>query len=233
MQALKLATIALGWALLWSSPLWATVQGHHAAVARLKAGGGGPTYLLEEDCEGSGTPGTWSDGNSPNWDYATSPAPLEGSLSWRSASLSDQSSSPTFTATSPCYIYFRWSSAASMGNVTVIRLMNTGGEIAGFQHRGSTAVRISHGSDTQTSSSGFNSSDHHVWIHYTADPGGGTGTMDCYLSATSTKPGSPTFTGITAGTSTTGIDQVIFDGDTNGVIFDDLKVSASVIGSAP
>jgi len=232
MQALKLATIALGWALLWSSPLWATVQGHHAAVARLKAGGGGPTYLLEEDCEGSGKPGTWSDGGSPDWDYATSPAPLEGSLSWRSASVANQSSSPTFTATSPCYIYFVTYTFATSGNSTVMRIMNTGGEIASFQHRASGIWRIQHGATTGSSTADFRSLVRHVWLEYTLSTAS-NGVLDIYTSATSTKPVTKETWSISGGTSTTGIDQIVFDGEANGVIFDDLKVSASVIGSAP
>lgn len=71
----------------------------------LPAAAGGPVYILDEDCEGTGAPAGWS--NNGNWDYST--IPLVGSQSWGhvGATIIDEytiSDSDNYTAIVACRV---------------------------------------------------------------------------------------------------------------------------------
>jgi hypothetical protein len=54
---------------------------------RASAGGGGPSFIINEDFEGTGTPSGWFRGGAADFDYTASP--LAGSQSLRNATGSD------------------------------------------------------------------------------------------------------------------------------------------------
>lgn len=193
------------------------------------AGGAGPTYLLEQDMEGLGTPSGWTDVGTVDWDYLV--APIVGTQSWQAGTgTGNNSTSPSFTAPSVCYAFFALTVGAGSGNIPIFLLRNGTTTIASFDYRSTSVFRISHGSANSATFSG-GAGTYYVWLDYTAGTGL-DGVMNCYIAATQTKPGSPSAT-LTTGTGTLGADNIRIQGHANSSIIDKIRVDDVDIGSTP
>jgi hypothetical protein len=163
--------------------------------------GDSPSYILSEDCEGTGAPSGWTDATSEetsgsiDWDYATSPSPLVGSQSVYMTSNGQRYCYKIFGATNPCHIYFVCNledintaghpiihlDDASMNGLLIFRV-DTATGYARVTDLGDSSNHES----TYTITEGATL---HHWIDTTA-----SGTVSWYINTSATKPASPEIT---------------------------------------
>lgn len=210
----------------------------YCAVAFPSASGGAapPSYLVIENCDGTGTPSGWTDNATPAWDYTTSPAPLEGTQSVNLDNVGDESYF-AFTGVAEAFGYFminvsslagadyvfsfRDSSDNKLGRVRflsdgAVRVVDLSGVVANDSPAGTVTINTTY----------------HIWPRYKAGSGANS-EVDVYVSATSTKPGSPAAS-INLGTGTANAARFAIEGWSSGnFIFDKLRADDVVIGSNP
>ncbi len=190
------------------------------------------TYLLEQDFETGAIPSGWATvSGSPNYNYATSPAPLVGTYSL-GIDGTDSTRGP-FASQSDVWVYqiVNWSSNANAP--FVLTLQNASSSPVVRVRIGTNKWRLSHGTtisdDTGTATAGTT---YHLWLHYVAGSGA-NGVAELYVSTNSTKPGSPTVS-IPNGQATTSADRWFSDFAASTVIvYDKVRVAATEIGSNP
>lgn len=199
------------------------------------ASGGGISYLISEDCEGTGTPAGWNNGASTvNWDYATSPAPLVGS---QSVLVGIVETFANFTAQSDVWAYFQMNLSAISGSQFIFSFRTSADvKVCSLRVLSDGTFRIYDTSQTVTASTsaGFisTSTTYHVWVHRTKGSGANE-LVEAYVATTATKPGSPTVT-LNTGTGTADAARVAVEGWNDGnYIYDKIRVAASSIGSNP
>lgn len=208
---------------IFSGPIMRTISG----------GGGAPTYLFQESFEGTGYEnGGWTeDAGTPNED-ATNVAAY-GSQSLRINTSGQRTHiASAWTAASTSYVFFAiYFTSTTVGDL-VIRGENGTTDVWDLERRTDTTLRFHHGTASATTGTFANSQWLYIWVHYTAGSGA-NGTLDAYVSTTTTKPGSPTVS-ITTGTSTLGhngwlvrLDETL-DYNIDRILVDDVA-----IGSAP
>lgn len=225
-----IATCLVAWVILSTMPFLpaAKITGHHAAVARMKVVGGGPTYLLNENMEGSGTPSGWTDTGSPSWDYTTSPAPLAGSESLRvNSSASTVYTIYDFGADySSFYLYFIFRiETFDTFNDTICLRNSTGTNLLLLrQMNAAGSWRLTGGSNTTVTLN--NSTTYHVWLEFVSAT-----TSDLYLSTSSTKPGTPSYS---VAANTGSVRDIVFgiqSSSTSDLFFDNALADNVTIGS--
>jgi hypothetical protein len=195
---------------------------------------GAPTYLLEEDCEGTGTPSGWTDGATfaPDWDETT--LAIAGSESVEFPTTSYFTDSPVWSATSPCYIFFRIRVGANSGNVEVVQFRNDATKVADFEYRNAEVTfRINHGTAFASTADLGDAGVYNVWIDYTVGAGSdGVAEMRVTTGGDLTRPVSATVS-VTTGTGTLGITELRLQGHANIAVFDHIRVDDELIGSNP
>jgi len=201
-----------------------------------EAGGAAPTYIIEENCDGTGTPSGWNDFGTMNWDYTTSPAPLEGTQSLRVNGGGSQAGSyKTFSGLDTAYGYFIFHPVAMSNFEYLLRVQTTGFGNCLQVRRGSGTWSIIHGTVESNASTMSDGNTYHVWWDYTKGTGA-DGVANLYISATTTKPGSPTVT-ITNGDGTSQAQQIVLGeaggAPTSNLIYDKIRVDDVTIGSNP
>lgn len=155
-------------------------KGSHAA-----AGGGGPTFLLNTDFEGTGWPSDWWSGSSANPDSTTSP--LAGAQSMRS--LTSQPAVPASFSEATMYAKFmmRVSSLADASyilgagdgsNTLFYLILLTDGTLLIDTQTGPSATTVA------TMSAGTT---YYVWLRYTKGTGS-NGIYRVWFNTTNTKP---------------------------------------------
>lgn len=193
----------------------------------------GPSYLIEEDFEGTGTPSGWTIvGYDP--DYTT--GAMQGSESLRGSSAGGTyTASKTFTAADEVWMYFIWKQTETGRYIGTLRTTANNG-IALMQVEASGSYYTFHSGGVSVNTSGSlnwtSGTTVHVWIR--AKKGTGSNAeVDWYISSTSTRPGSPTAS-ITTGNWTDQVDRVFLEMSNAGeVMYDRVLVSTTAIGSAP
>jgi hypothetical protein len=201
--------------------------------------GASPSYILSEDCEGAGAPSGWTDATfdetsgSIDWDYATSPSPLVGSQSVYMTSNEMRYCYKVFGATNPCYIYFICNledintaghsiihiDDASLNGLLIFRVDTA----TGYARVTDYGDESNHESTTTLTEG----TTYHNWLEITA-----SGTVNWFISANATKPGSPAITFTQSNAASAGMIalSVEYSGDNH---FDKIRVDDSVIGSNP
>lgn len=190
------------------------------------AGAAAASYdLVEENCDGTGTPSGWVDSGTPNWDYTTTI--LQGTQSVLCAS--GQSSYKTFSTQSTAYGYclmriptslpgsvntycgFR----ASDGSARALVRVDASGNVTMFANGSDSTACVTQMTANTT---------YHVWWSFTA-----SGTCTVAFSTDGTKPTSGNnFTSKTGGTGT--VERYIIN---NIAIFDRMLASTTAIGNSP
>ena len=202
------------------SALFQVFFGAHASAAAASYD------LVEENCEGVGTPSGWTNSGSPNWDYTATV--LQGSESCLQTAGS--SSYDTFTAVGTAYGYalirvgtlpgstiticgFR----ATDDSARALVRMNTSGQISIFANGSDSSFTVDSMSTGVT---------YHLWWNFIA-----SGACDVGFSTDGTKPTSGNkFVTKTGGSGTVGRYSIY--GTTN-VIFDRMLASTTAIGNSP
>ncbi len=197
----------------------------------------GGNYLAEADFE-DGQPDGWTNYNGNNgssdWAYASSPAPLRGSFSYKLAAGNVALSSPAFAPQDEVWVF---ATVYGPDGTQVICLASGGGDNFMFfaPWYGTDLLYFSaeHGyiGDTGVPLAGNTLT--YLWIHYVKGTGANA-ILEIYSSPTPTRPASPQYTK-TNGAWTQQVDRVRFgnsgSGDTR--IFDYIRISAEEIGSNP
>lgn len=165
----------------------------------------------------------------------TSPSPLAGTYSWRSATSGILSR--TITTTGEFHWYCIINLQTATANELMFELREAGAaNVGAVRLRATDTVRIEHPSGTTVSSNASNgtlaaNTTYHLWIDW-AKGTGSNGTMALYIATTATKPGSPTLS-MTNGTSTADATTWRFIGPTAGVIDNIVFDYNTTIGSNP
>lgn len=163
-----------------------------------QAAGGGLSYLIEENCEGTGTPSGWTDSGSFNWDYTATV--LQGSHSCINSGGS--STFYTFAGQTTVYGYclIRVVSLPASAN-TLLGFRDSAGNPLGLARVNATGniAIFANGSDstftTDAISAGTTS---HLWFSFVS---GGTCTVEFSTDGTRTGSGNK-FTSKTGGSGT-------------------------------
>jgi hypothetical protein len=207
------------------------------SAAHRRNAAAGPSYLLSEDWEGTGTPSGWTHSTGDILpDYTTTILDGAQSLYVPTPRAAD---SPSFAAQSELWLYcmFRFVNAPTSSNRYLLGLYNSGGSAVGLVAVASSSLTpaVRHG--TLTGSSGSDlalNTTYHLWFHWKKGTGS-NGEAEAYISTTATRPGSPQVT-INNGDAITDAVSVrlgMLTAGSGNKIFDKLRVSASEIGSNP
>lgn len=201
------------------SALFQVFFGAHASAAAASYD------LVEENCEGTGTPSGWTDSGGPNWDYTT--AILQGTQSVLCSS--GQSSYKTFTGSTTVHAYslFRIPTALPGSTTTYTAIRDSlGNPLATFRVNSSGQMIVfANGSEsTPTVDSLSANTTYHVWYLFTSG-----GTCSVAFSTDGTKPTSGNaYTSKTGGSGTAARLQI------NSVaIYDRILASTTSIGNSP
>lgn len=205
------------------------------------SGGSESSYAVNETFDGTGEPATLWSHYTPtnctvNYDYATSPAPLEGTQSLRVYyTTGDDCWSLLNFGADYDHVYFQINiPSLPAGNQTPLYFFNSSdstlfaiGALSTGAFRPFWPTFDSFGDYSISAGTTY-----HVWVDFT--PGTGANAVcDVYFATTSTKPGSATVH-MTGGAATTHIRKIQFGAyGTYAIIVDKVVVSSTAIGSAP
>lgn len=145
------------------------------------------TYLIEEDCEGIGTPAGVTDSGAVNWDFSTTPA--QGGECAQFGAAGAEYSTFTLSAIADVWVFFAVRVDTFTAANDMIRLRDASSDIVAFRAHTSTSFRLACGGKTGTFTMAEDTW-YYVWIHYVAGSGA-NGTCTAYISTTETRPGSP------------------------------------------
>lgn len=208
-----------------------------AGVLKPASGGAAPTYLINQNFEGTGYDNnseTWTENAAPDEDYATAPAPLIGSQSWMSAAVGGEAYS-NFAANDNVYAYAVFNISTLQNAIDIFQIRNSSDlGLTKLRINADGSVRMVHHASGPTSSAGVISAGttFHVWMDYHKGTGADS-TAELFVSATSTKPGSATLS-VTGEGNTTQASRIAIMGWSGGNhIVDKVRVDDVAIGSAP
>lgn len=191
------------------------------------AGAAAASYdLVEENCEGTGTPSGWTNSGSPNWDYTT--VVLQGTESVLCSS--GASSYKTFTGNTTVHAYckFRIPTSLPGSTSTFLAIRDSGGSALALMRVNATGNLgvFANGSDSAsfTVDAISANTDYHAWLTFTS-----AGTCSIAFSTDGTKPTSGNaYTSKTGGSGTAARLQI------NAVaIYDRILASTTSIGNSP
>jgi hypothetical protein len=194
-------------------------------------------YLVSEDFEGTGAPAGWTVVGSPNFDYATAPAPLEGTQSvlFNNGGLSITRDIPPQSTLEG---FFKFNCSSLSVAIRMVELHTIAGGnflriVAGTTGAISTATGTGTTISFGTAGQIVPGQTYNVWWRYVAGTGS-DGVFQVWLSDTETKPGSPTLSN-TVGTWTQACDRYRNSINATGptIIYDKIRLSATPIGSNP
>jgi hypothetical protein len=206
-------------------------------------GGGGPTYLLQENFEGSGYENTWTEAGTgtKDEDYATSPAPLVGSQSLRLAFASQNGTTTTALSADQgtCDVYFQVNFAAIPASGKVfLRLRDASANtLVRIEIGSSNRFTLRHGTAAASTTDGLSTSTtYHVWISY-AKGTGANGSATIAFSTTGTRPTSGNaYAAVTTGTATADVHDIMLGTENTSTwegVFDKVRVDDATIGDNP
>lgn len=195
----------------------------------------GVSYLVEENCDGTGTPSGWTDSGSPNWDYTTSPAPLEGTQSL----FVDGTDSVRhdFTDQDECWAYCMIHNVAVTVNQGPwgVSLLNTGTTVArGYILQSSMRPSVFAGSASLAGTPGDVATGvtYHFWLHFLKGTGADS-TAEMWWGTTGDRSAALSLSK-TDGNATAAANRVqILCASGNEFIIDKIRVSAEDMGSYP
>jgi hypothetical protein len=185
--------------------------------------------------------GSYQPGAANNPHYATSPAPLEGSYSLRTATddLANVGRTTGYTSSGTFAVYCMVHVPTVWNEAHVIWLRNSSAVVVLALHMDATDGKFQIGdhqlinNGVTADATGFNlATTYHIWLEYIKGTGA-NGQGKLYVSTTSTKPGSPTAS-FNTGTATTDAYELLVFGGASGAIIDRVIADGTqTIGSAP
>lgn len=185
----------------------------------------GSAFYVQQDFEGATTPSGWTPPFDPYYTYATSP--LEGAQSLCVNSVSDYAENilPIDSATLDVFFEMRINVASINSWQNVINIVDSSGTAlcGGTLQQASTNFYL--GSVTPQTIA--YATKYYCWLHLAS------GVVEGYISTTSTKPGSPTWTGTPANANPAHAVRFFGSDPTYNFVIDKVRISSSTIGSNP
>jgi hypothetical protein len=208
------------------------------AMLAQRISGGGTSYLLQEDFEVnySGPPPGWTvTGDAANYLFYDTSNPIVGVASLATQSTGNAVGTyKNFTATDDVWVFLAWRPVAD-GFGVFLRLQDgSGSDILTVWMWGTSAFALQGNGHTEFPSFSLsNGTPYYIWVHQTKGTGA-NGVTEFYVSTTTTKPGSPTFSW-SDGTNTAQGGRLVLDNQNTGMkgMWDYARVADTVIGSAP
>lgn len=197
---------------------------------------GGPSYLIDENCEGTGTGGDFTDtAGTIDWDSTSGgPSPLSGS---ESLYISNQGGNVytvgDFTGGANRYAKFIFggSGVSFIDNKPFVEFLDSSDNVLATAQVDDAEIEIFHGSDSffSTDSPLSNDTAIYIWFEYEAGSGS-NGVLRLYHNTTDSKPGAANYS-LSSGTSTADAAKIRlgFGTFSGGMYWDDIKVSESAI----
>lgn len=206
------------------------------------SGGGGVTYLLQENFEGTGYELVWTEAaGTPDEDYVPTPS-IEGTQSLRlnGTSATQRTDSPTFSATTETWFYarFRPEALPSSGvhDSIVLRNGTTAMCTMGVSSTGTLRVTIA-GTSANTVGTMTAGTDYHIWIRWVPGTGANAfGSVGFSTDGTRPTSGNNFVQTAASGTGTLGANNVRLTAPTGAApifIYDKLRVDDVTIGDNP
>ena len=203
------------------------------------AAGGAPSFIFDENCEGTGTPSGWTDTGAPDWDSTTVILAGSESVEMIGAATPPRVHYDFTPAVDTIYVRFRMHRTAGTG-YRVLSLRNQTGDtepaFVNIAASPSGGFTIQHGTSAATTVNGSSiGTDYNIWVRYTKSSGANDGVMTLGFSTTSTEPTSgDDFVSVTTGTQTSQINRVQFrNGSSSGsntIFHDDMTGDDVSIG---
>ena len=229
-KLLKITLLSL--VIVWSTGATIVVNG--PAVFPAPAGA---SWLVTEDFETSGPTTGWTvSGDTPNLTWNSTSSPITGSSSAKTAGRGNSVSAQyDFTATSDLWVYFAHQTLNSVPFMySVIISDPSSGDALSIGYWGSSNFRFTGGNqDNFPSYTISTATTLYFWLHDTKGTGSNA-VGELYVSTTTTKPGSP-LSSWTNSNMTHDLSRITLNYSSNGADYkwDYLRVSSSIIGSAP
>jgi hypothetical protein len=203
-------------------------------VIFLKKKVAGATYLVNEDCEGTGTPGGWTNVNTVDWDEGT--VVLDGTQSLEIlGSATPNQTYHTFAAQPELWIRFKWRASSVSFTRSFLYLNSDGSTSKANVVNASTGMRIYQGSVLATTVAlPAANTTYNVWIHYRASTGVNDGFASISFSTSDTEPTSgDNYAEVTTGTSTATVSEIrpLVSAASMNVFFDRITVDDVAIGN--
>lgn len=217
-------------ALIWSLLLPCLSAPPHLAVVKRKSSGGAPapTYIIEENCEGAGTPSGWSNtGGTPDWDYTATVLQGSESLELSTADITEYAISDASDLWAYCMFRAPDVTPTSTISIIGIRAGATPVAAARLNTDGTLTVYCNGADSSKTVTALADNTTYHIWLHMVK-----SGTCTVAFSTDGTKPTSGNqFQSRTGGTGT--ITKIDFRNPGGQAFFDRLLLSAEEIPSSP
>ncbi len=197
-------------------------------------------FLIDENCEGTGTPSGWVDlSGSPNWDYTASPLVGSQSLYCPMVGAACKTRTNDFTggAIPEVWVYFRMKATNGTNPSTATTFMGIGASGT----PGSTAtwrilstLRMCTATGAGTVSTISLDTDYHFWIHYLKGTGANA-VVDIAFSTSGVRPTSGNnFFEVTTDVNTFDAARISLGGGSTtmgmDIVFDTIRVRGSQIG---
>lgn len=220
--------------LLWlprkskAQPGWSPTE--LAGLSRESSGGGGTSYLLSQDCEGTSTPSGWTNlSGSPNWDYTSTV--LAGSQSLRLAAGAQ--------------VYYTVAGQTMLEQYSLLRVESLPGSettLGGIRDSSATALAVARmmsdgtvtvfaqgASSSPTVAAMAANTTYHIWVSFTSG-----GSASVAFSTDGTRPTTGDNYQYKAAASATAARVTFGSGTTSiNIIVDKIRGNNSTIGSNP
>jgi hypothetical protein len=189
----------------------------------------GPSYLVSEDCEGTGTPSGWTDTGTPiDWDFS------DGTQWLRINDDTARSQSPTFAATTDFWGYVKFKVVSADFNAICLFLEGPDIEIQLFEDN---TMRVSGSVNSfPTVALVPNNTEIEIWVHYVAGSGANASCSVAFSTDGSKPTSGDNFTQFTTGSETTGVTNFECRNEGGGVQdfrFDKIRADDANIGTSP
>lgn len=206
----------------------------------------GPTYVLQENFDGTGYQNTWVEVGSGtiNEDYATSPAPLEGTQSlYISASVQNPRTTNVLAVTYDSlygYAQVHWTTIPSSTGIKWLAFQCAGTNVFSVESRGTTngvMMRAANTAIFTTTGIMPQDSTFYIWWGYTKGTGNNASAYFAY-SGDTTKPsaGASNYISTATGNASGAVEVCLLGLQANAtmtLIYDKLRLSATDIGNDP
>ncbi len=182
-------------------------------IRRAAAAGGGPTYIFNEDAEGTGTPSGWTNTGSPDWDEATTVLDGAQSLEMVGAATNPRAHYDSGAAYDEVWVRFKWRVSTQVSGFRILSLRNQSGdsEVAYLQTGGTNQLQVINGSGNCLPVSTYSAATtYNIWIRYKKGTGSNSEMSVGFTTGTTEPTSGNDFCSLTNGTATAQINRFQF-----------------------
>jgi len=211
---------------------WSLLPGQVITALRKKTAG--PSYITNEDCEGTGTPTGWSDSNTVNWDET-------GVVLAGSQSLSIDGQNPigstvyAFSALGEVWVRLKYRCPLASW-VTVISIRSSTTDLAKLRILSDGTVRIYCGANYSAAATKLvDSESTNIWLHYVKGTGANAFASVGFSTGDTEPTSGDNYASYSSGSITDDADNLYLGnpGTAGGykMYFDSITINNSAIGS--